>query len=89
MGYYSNPNFMYLQDGYYDKNQIDKFIIQAYKKDYTKVIDGNKSYTVSKEIPRIKKKIKFRNPSKKKKKKKKSKSFLTIFKKKFKHSKTK
>ena len=51
---------MYLQESRnYDKNQIDKFIIQAYKKDYTKVIDGNKSYTVSKEIPRIKKKIKF------------------------------
>ena len=83
MRYFSNPNFMYLQDGYYDKNQIDKFIIQAYKKDYTKVIDGNKSYTVSKEIPRIKKKIKFRNPSKKKKKKKKFKNTNILFKIKF------
>ena len=87
MGYVSNPNFMYLQDrGNYTKKQIDKFIIEAYKKGYNKVIYGNKSYTVSKEIPRIQKKIKFRKPSKKKKK---GKSFLTIFKKKFKHSKTK
>ena len=47
MGYVSNPNFMYLQDkGNYNKKQIDKFIIDAYKKGYTKVIYGNKSYTV-------------------------------------------
>ena len=62
MAYFSNPNFMYLQDFHYSKQQIDKFIVSAYKKGKKKVIHGNKKYVVEKEIDRIRKYIKFREP---------------------------
>lgn len=62
MAYFSNPNFMYIQDFYYSKKEIDKFIIYAYKKGKKKVIHGNKKYVVEKEIDRIRKYIKFREP---------------------------
>ena len=63
MGYFSNPNFMYLQDrGNYSKKEIDKFIISAYKKGKKKVVHGNKKYVVDKEIDRIRKYKKFQEP---------------------------
>ena len=63
MGYFSNPNFMYLQDrGNYSKKEIDKFIISAHKKGKKKVVHGNKKYAVDKEIDRIRKYKKFREP---------------------------
>ena len=65
MSYFSNPNFMYLQDrGNYSKKEIDKFIISAYKKGKKKVIYGNKKFIVDKEIVRIRKYKKFHEPSK-------------------------
>ena len=67
MGYFSNPNFMYLQDrGTYSKLEIDKFIIKAYQTGKKKVIYGNKKYIIDKEIDRIRKYIKFREPNEKK-----------------------
>lgn len=63
MGYFSNPNFMYLQDrGNYSKKQIDEFIISAYKKGKKKVVHGNNKYVVDKEIDRIRKYKKFHEP---------------------------
>ncbi len=64
MGYFSNPNFMYLQEYPYSKKEIDKFIISAYKKGKKKVIHGNNKYIVDKEINRIRKYIKFREAKK-------------------------
>ena len=70
MSYFSNPNFMYLQDrGNYTKKEIDKFIIKAYQTGKKKVIYGNKKYVVDKEIDRIRKYIKFREPNQEKIKK--------------------
>lgn len=67
MGNFSNPNFMYLQErGNYNKKQIDNFIIYAYKKGKKKVIYGNKKYIVDKEIVRIRKYKKFKEPKSKK-----------------------
>ena len=64
MSYFSNPNFMYLQDrGNYNDKEIDKFIIKAYQKGKTKVVIGNKRYVVAKEIPRIQKTTKFHKPN--------------------------
>ena len=64
MSYFSNPNFMYLQDrGNYNDKEIDKFIIKAYQKGKTKVVYGNKRYVVAKEIPRIQKTTKFHKPN--------------------------
>ena len=62
MAYFSNPNFMYIQEYPYSKKEIDKFIVSAYKKGKKKVIHGNKKYVVEKEIDRIRKYIKFREP---------------------------
>jgi len=70
MSYFSNPNFMYLQDkGNYSNKEIDKFIIKAFQTGKKKVINGNKKYVVDKEIDRIRKYIKFREPNQKKIKK--------------------
>ena len=67
MSYFSNPNFMYLQErGNYSNKEIDKFIIKAYQKGRTKVIYGNKKYVVAKEIPRIQNTTKFHKPNSKK-----------------------
>lgn len=67
MRYFSNPNFMYLQErGNYSKKNIDKFIIKAFQKGKKKVVYGNKIYVVDKEIERIRKYIKFREPNEKK-----------------------
>ena len=64
MGYFSNPNFMYLQErGNYSNKEIDKFIIKAFQTGKKKVIYGNKKYVVDKEIDRIRKYIKFRKPN--------------------------
>ena len=62
MAYFSNPNFMYIQEYPYSKKEIDQFIVSAYKKGKKKVIHGNKKYIVDKEIDRIRKYIKFREP---------------------------
>ena len=63
MSYFSNPNFMYLQEkGSYSQKVIDNFIVYAYKKGYKKVVYGSKKYVVAKEIERIKKYKKFRMP---------------------------
>ena len=70
MSYFSNPNFMYLQDkGNYSNKEIDKFIIKAFQTGKKKVINGNKKYVVDKEIDRIRKYIKFREPNQEKIKK--------------------
>tara|TARA_B100001248_G_C26957973_1_gene264611 strand:+ start:84 stop:320 length:237 start_codon:yes stop_codon:yes gene_type:complete len=53
---------MYIQEYPYSKKEIDKFIVSAYKKGKKKVIHGNKKYIVDKEIDRIRKYIKFREP---------------------------
>ena len=67
MSYFSNPNFMYLQDrGNYSNKEIDKFIIKAFQTGKKKVIYGNKKYVVDKEIDRIRKYIKFREPNEEK-----------------------
>ena len=67
MSYFSNPNFMYLQErGNYSDKEIDKFIIKAYQKGKTKVIYGNNKYIVAKEIPRIQKITKFHKPNQQK-----------------------
>lgn len=64
MSYFSNPNFMYLQErGNYSNKEIDKIIIKAYQKGKTKVVYGNKRYVVAKEIPRIQKTTKFHKPN--------------------------
>lgn len=56
MSYFTNPNFMYLQErGNYSNKEIDKFIMKAYQQGKTKVVYGKK-YIVSKEILRIQKK---------------------------------
>lgn len=66
MSYFSNPNFMYLQESNYSDKEIDKIIIKAYQKGKTKVINGNKRYSVAKEIPRIQKTNKFHKPNEQK-----------------------
>ena len=42
MSYFSNPNFMYLQErGNYSNKEIDKFIMKAYQQGKTKVVYGS------------------------------------------------
>ena len=58
MGYFSNPNFYYLQPGppgYYTQKKIDDAIVYAYKNGKKKVVNENTKYDVKKEIERIKK----------------------------------
>lgn len=64
MGYFSNPNFMYIQDYPYSSKEIDNFIVRAYKNGKVKVVHGNQKYVVKKEIERIKKyrNIRLRKP---------------------------
>ena len=72
MGYFSNPNFMYIQDHQYSAKEIDNFIVRAYKNGKVKVVGGYpfKRYVVKKEIERIKKyrNIRLRKPIPSKKK---------------------
>ena len=83
MGYFSNPNFMYLQErGNYSNKEIDKFIIKAFQTGKKKVINGNKKYVVDNEIDRIRKYIKFREPNQEKIKKSK-KNTIKFYKKNF------
>jgi hypothetical protein len=62
MGYFSNPNFVYLQSHNYTKEEMDKIIISAYKKGKKKVVNGNIKYNVSKENEKIRKNKNFREP---------------------------
>jgi len=60
MPIWNNPNFLLLQDYPYNKEQIDDFIIRAYKMGKTKVIHNQDKYVVKNEIEWIKKYKKFR-----------------------------
>ena len=40
MGYFSNPNFMYIQDHKYSAKEIDNLIVRAYKDGKVKVVGG-------------------------------------------------
>jgi len=50
MPIWNNPNFLLLQDYPYNKEQIDDFIIRAYKMGKTKVIHNQDKYVVKNEI---------------------------------------